>query len=662
MSSQKKTISKKKHIKNTKQFKLTCLVVSLLLGFMSILFDAFLLYVNILPMKYLLPLLTILSLFELLFIYILIKRKFKLWLKIISIFFSIIFSFIFIIGCTYIFKTYDFMDKIKSKNVQTEEYYIMVNKDSNIEKIEELNDKTINTFDEKVEIYNKAIDKLKEIGNFNLENVDSVDKMVNNLINNEVDAIIISSVHKEMMAEEIDEFDSKTKIIYTISVEVKKQTEVKKPEVNVTREAFTIYVSGIDTYGSISKRSRSDVNMLVTVNPKTHQVLLTSIPRDYYVQLHGTTGYKDKLTHAGIYGIDMSVMTLEDLLDINIDYYVRVNFSTLIKVVDTIGGIDVYSDKGFTPWTDRSIYIPKGNVHMNGKMALAFARERKTYIEGDRHRVKNQQDVITAIIKKVTSSTTILTKYTALLDQLSSSFETNVEAKMLTDLIKMQIDKMPSWNIEQISLNGSDASEYTYSYGNQKLYVMIPNSDTISRAKKYISEMELGKEITISDSDKFVAGDSSHINVIPSTNSSSNDVPNKEESKPDDNKEPTQNEEKTDTSSDLVDNENPETSKPNEEPTNDNETSSDIHTSPDTSTNGDENSDTGETQSTDGNSNINGESSSEGESNTNVDSNINEENNSENNVNTKPSNSDIIENLEGNNSATDSVQNGSEEI
>ena len=191
----------------------------------------------------------------------------------------------------------------------------------------------------------------------------------------------------------------------------------------------------------------------------------------------------------------MSVNTIQDFLDINIDYYVRVNFSTLVNVVDVIGGIDIYSDKGFTPWTNKGLYIPEGNVHMNGAMALAFARERYTYQEGDRHRVQNQQDVITAIIKKVTSSTTILTKYTTLLDELSNSFETNIKTSTITTLMKHQLDKMPSWTIKNYSLNGSDSYDYTYSAGMQKLYVMIPDKETVAKAKEYIDGMENGKTL-----------------------------------------------------------------------------------------------------------------------------------------------------------------------
>jgi LCP family protein required for cell wall assembly len=229
--------------------------------------------------------------------------------------------------------------------------------------------------------------------------------------------------------------------------------------------------------------------MIVTVNPKTHDILLTSIPRDYYVQLHGTTGLKDKLTHAGIYGVDMSVSTLEDLFDIDINYYVRVNFTTLIQVVDTIDGIDVESDKSFTAYTDNSVYVKKGSNHFNGKQALAYSRERYAYQEGDRHRVQNQQDVITAIMNKMLSSKTLITKYNSILNTLDGSFQTNMKTSSLTSLIKKQIDTMPSWNITSQSVNGTDSSNVTYSYPGQKLYVMVPDMSTVESAKTKITEV-----------------------------------------------------------------------------------------------------------------------------------------------------------------------------
>ena len=197
--------------------------------------------------------------------------------------------------------------------------------------------------------------------------------------------------------------------------------------ITISKDSFALYISGIDQWGSVSTvRGRSDVNIVAIVNPKIHKVLLINTPRDYYVQLHGKTGLKDKLTHAGVYGIDMSLNTLEDLYDINIDYYLRVNFDTLVKLVDVIGGIEVYSDKTFISSHQRDWKIKEGMNKMDGKQALAYSRERYAYKEGDRHRGKNQQDVITAIIKKASSSKVILTKYNSILDTLEGSFQTNI--------------------------------------------------------------------------------------------------------------------------------------------------------------------------------------------------------------------------------------------
>lgn len=485
-----KKVSKKK---KNKKIMIIMLVMSLLLIFSSFLFDVFLGVVDVLPMKYFSLILIVTNLFVFLFVLIMLKRKFKLWFRFTAMFFSLIMIFIFMVGCVYINKTYDFMGKIQAKDLISENYYILVSKDSNYKTIDDLKGKKIGTYDEKIEIYEKAIELLKEKVDVELVKYDSITEMSDDLITENIDGIILSSYHKDVLSEEMEGFSDLVVSIDTIVSSVKNTTTVEHSKINVTNETFNIYVSGIDQYGDISTRSRSDVNMIVTVNPKAHEILLTSIPRDYYVQLHGTTGLKDKLTHAGVYGVDMSLTTLEDLFDIDIDYYFRVNFTTLVNVVDTIGGIDVYSDKGFVPLNYKHLYIKEGTNHMDGEMALAFVRERYAYIEGDRHRVQNQQDVISAIIKKVSSSTTILTKYTSLLDKLASSFETNINMKDITKLIKLQIDKMPSWTIKKYSVNGGDLMAETYSFPGQKLYVMTPNQETVDKATEYISGMEEGK-------------------------------------------------------------------------------------------------------------------------------------------------------------------------
>ena len=252
-----------------------------------------------------------------------------------------------------------------------------------------------------------------------------------------------------------------------------------------------MYISGIDQYGNVnSVRGRSDVNQLAIVNPKTNHILLVNTPRDFYVQLAGTTGLRDKLTHAGIYGIDKSIKTLENLYSIDISHYVRVNFNTVIKVVDVIGGIDIESDKAFRAWTNKNVYVEKGWNHFDGAQALAYARERLTYVDGDHHRGRNQQQVITAILNKVTNSKVLISKYNSILGALDGSFQTDMSMEEITSFIRYQIDKMPHWNIESIAVTGSGDMQPTYSMGSKlKLYVMEPNMNSVNEAKKRINEV-----------------------------------------------------------------------------------------------------------------------------------------------------------------------------
>ena len=309
------------------------------------------------------------------------------------------------------------------------------------------------------------------------------------LLKGEVDAIVLEESYFILAKEEMDGFEESIKVIYTFEIPVNK--EEISDSVNITLKPFVLYISGIDRYGKIKTlRGRSDVNQLVVVNPNTNKVLLVNTPRDYYVQLHGTTGLKDKLTHAGIYGIDKSKNTLGDLYNINIDYYLRVGFDTLINIVDVIGGLDIYSDKAFKSYTIGSVYIKEGWNHLNGLETLAFARERYAYSTGDRHRGENQQQVISAIIEKITSKDVLLKNYNNILNTLSSTFQTNMSTEMITSFIRMQLDKMSKWEVEMISVTGSDSRNYTYSMGsNHLLYVMEPDMNSVNVAKNKIKEV-----------------------------------------------------------------------------------------------------------------------------------------------------------------------------
>jgi len=270
------------------------------------------------------------------------------------------------------------------------------------------------------------------------------------------------------------------KEIYTVSVPIKEADIVKV--VDVTKKPFNIYVAGGDAYGNIDNVTNTDVNMVITVDPVNKKILLTSIPRDYYVNLpsFGDDAY-DKLTHAGYYGIEESVKAVENLLDIDVNYYVKVNFSTIEGIIDAIGGVDVCSDYNFCLGNSSSCF-KKGNNHLNGSNALAFARERHTFKDGDVQRVKNQQKVLEAIIDKVTSSTKLVTNFSGILDSVSSSLSTNMDTKSINKFVKMQINNMSSWNIDNQNLVGTDYSSVVYTFPTQKLYVMKQDDESVNNA------------------------------------------------------------------------------------------------------------------------------------------------------------------------------------
>lgn len=423
------------------------------------------------------------SVITLILLILMLYSKIPLKTKISSEIFSIIFLSILLLICSYLYKTIDFMGNIKDKKYQIENYYIVVLKESPYSTLDQLNNKKIGIYNSILDTHEESIERLESKLSFQKKQYEDILKLGEDLLDENIDAIYVNASFLSIIQDDDALFEENTKILETIEIQI--DNEIVKKDIDVTKESFNLYISGIDVYGNIASVSRSDVNIIITVNPITHKILLTSIPRDYYVRLHNTTGYRDKLTHAGIYGVDMSIATIEDLLDIDINYYARVNFTTLESLVDAIGGIDVYSDYDFKTIHGNYVYH-KGINHLNGKEALSFSRERYAFKDGDRQRGKNQQAVITAIINKALSSKTMITKYTNILNSLQNSFQTNMGSNKIYDLVHMQLDKMPSWTIESISLDGVGKSEYTYSYSSGRLYVMEPDLNTVSFAKNKI--------------------------------------------------------------------------------------------------------------------------------------------------------------------------------
>ncbi len=262
-------------------------------------------------------------------------------------------------------------------------------------------------------------------------------------------------------------------------------------DVDVAEEPFTIYISGNDSYGAVTlEDGRSDVNILLTVNPNTRQILMTTTPRDYYVELPLGEGCWDKLTHAGNYGIECSMQTLEALYDVEIDYYLRVNFSGFESIVNALGGVEVYSDYAFG--TSGGYYFEQGYNAVDGAAALEFVRERYSFEDGDVQRGKNQMEMIRAIMDKATSPA-LITGYLGLMDSVSDSFITNMPRSSISDLVKLQLNEGGSWNIVSNSVNGYVSEAYTYSDSSQMLSVMLQDEASVQYASELIDRCENGE-------------------------------------------------------------------------------------------------------------------------------------------------------------------------
>ena len=269
----------------------------------------------------------------------------------------------------------------------------------------------------------------------------------------------------------------------------------------ITKEPFVLYLSGVDNRGELTEKARSDVNILAVVNPTTKRVALINTPRDYYVDLAGTDS-KDKLTHAGLYGVETSMATLGNLYGIQVDHYIRIDFSGFISIIDAVGGVDVYSDQAFTSVGSPGYYHPttfaEGWNHLDGKSALAFARERHAFASGDIQRGINQMKVIDAMANKL-KSPTVLMSFSKLMDAVSNCFVTSLSQEQISALVRMQLGDLANWDIESCSVTGSSGkSSQCYSAKGQSLYVMKPDESSVSKAKELIASV-LGGEGTVSD-------------------------------------------------------------------------------------------------------------------------------------------------------------------
>ncbi len=382
-----------------------------------------------------------------------------------------------------------FLDKITEHKPEMKAYSVIVTENSAVKEINDLANKSVSF----LETDNKAANAeqyLQSVVAINSGFYDDVDTLFGMLKSDITNAVVLESDRLEVLKEEATASAENTRVVYTFEIEIESEhLDVSGKE--VTTEPFVVYISGSDSRVGVKATARSDVNIVAVVNPRKEKILLVSIPRDMYVQLHGTSGLRDKLTHAGIYGIDMSKTTIEDFLGINIDYTIKVSFETVVKVVDQLDGIEIESDTAMTLESSKTKtcnYIV-GRQIVDGDCALRFARERKSYVTGDRHRGENQQQVITSIIGKLSGSKDYLLKIPAILDIAADSFETSFERDDIVAFLRMQLSGEVNWQVESISVDGAGTYAPTYSMGaNLPLYVMEPSPETVAVAQNKINE------------------------------------------------------------------------------------------------------------------------------------------------------------------------------
>lgn len=390
-----------------------------------------------------------------------------------------------------------FLDKITNREPEMKYYSVIVMDESDLHEVKELVNKSVGFLKTDPKAANAeqklAEDVKKESGTDNgikADYYEDVDVLVDALVGDVTEAIVLESDRLEMLSEEKEDISKKTRVIYTFGIELSSEN-MEIADKKITAEPFVLYISGSDSREGVKATARSDVNIVAVVNPKESKILLVSIPRDTYVQLHDTVGLKDKLTHAGVYGIEMSKTTIEDFLGIDIDYTLKVSFDTVVKVVDQLDGIDITSDIAMNLKADngKKCDFVEGKQHVDGDCALRFARERKSYETGDRHRGENQQQVITSIIGKLGSSKNYVLKIPAILDIAADSFETTISRDNVADFIRMQLLNGIDWKVKSISVDGTGTYEPTYSMGaNLPLYVMIPSDESVKKAVDEINE------------------------------------------------------------------------------------------------------------------------------------------------------------------------------
>ncbi|MBQ3325771.1 LCP family protein [Candidatus Saccharibacteria bacterium] len=490
---------------------------------------------NAIPAKYLWPSIAATAIAGIIIIAISFKRKASLaTLSILNII-NLVSLVIGIIGFVSVNGVMTFLDQNLGEKTEYTIYNVFVKKDSPYNSLSDVRGKDFHTISDFTDTTKLEEAVNNQVGGFVIYEKTVTDIMKSATKDTMYIGLLSSGTYESALSYAIDnqsssfgshdaknDYEQNLKVIGEIKVAVDKTTRPQTS--NLTKQSFVMFISGIDTRsGQMVGTSLSDVNIIMAVNPTTRQILLVAIPRDYYVMLHGTTGLPDKLTHAGaLGGINLSMSTIEDLLDIKFDQYLRVNFNAVINLVNAIGGITVNSDVDYdiTAWTNKTCVFHPGLNNLDGACALAFARERYAYSSGDRHRGENQEQVIQKIFEKISSDKRTLLNYSNLLNALSGSFETTIKTSDITSFVNMQLDDMRPWTITTYNLDGTTGMALTHSYPGQYLSVMHPDYNTVEAAKIKIHEVLSGTteqsspdKSSSDDSDRNAESDSMKVQI-----------------------------------------------------------------------------------------------------------------------------------------------------
>lgn len=481
-------------------------ILSILLSVALVISSFYLLYqvirLNVLPSKFLFPLTIGVVVLDAIFVLLLVYFNKNLVSKIICVVLTLLVCAASCFGGYYISKTHSVLSNITTvskhaKNTMS----VIVKESSDIQNKSQLNGLSVGSLRLNEQGSKKALKELSKDGiALNQTEYDSLSALLEAFYNGQVDSIIIneSSRNQILDMEAYSNFDSNTRVVYQTSYKVKNNDSATSVS-DITSKPFNVLISGSDTRGGFDENGRSDVIMVATVNPKSHTILLTSIPRDFYVTTACDEGdgcmqgALDKITHTGIHGTNTTKRTVEQLLGIEINYTFKVGFDTVTELVDVLGGVDVYVEPGYATTTS-SFSVHEGLNHLNGQQALAYARERYSYEEGDRQRTKNQQQVLMGIVREATKPS-VITNYAAIMDTMANTFSTTMSNDEITALIKYQLNNNPTWNMEQYMVDGTGDTLMCAELGDAA-YVMIPDQSTVKLAKDKISAVLAGKSST----------------------------------------------------------------------------------------------------------------------------------------------------------------------